>query len=232
MMRTDPIRPNFYQGAGGYAWQLAEYLQGHQAEENGIYTLSKSMPPELRNPLATCPEFLTPDRSVRWSKSVRITHNTHQLVGARGVRSSLVVVESAQAFGGFRPEDVQALTEGTTVGALRGMEINGVAHEAGTLLVALYRHGFIETDQTFPTSAPVHYTIEPTCIIADAPGIGRVAINQLNGRTIRLSEASQGIFSVDQRLNEIPESRHPDIVHFVEAGMLRLICGGNARAPH
>ncbi|MCF1441451.1 hypothetical protein ACI2VK_13650 [Ralstonia nicotianae] len=229
-MRTDPIRPNFYQGTGGYAWQLAEYLQGDQADGNGSYTLRKSMPPALRNPLATCPEFLAPDSSVRWSKSARITRNTPRLVGARGIRSSLVVVESAQAFGGFRHEDVQALAEGTTVGALPGMEINGVVHEAGTLLVALYRHGFIETDQAFPASPPVRYMIEPTCIVADAPGIGRVAINQLNGRTIRLSEASQGIFSPDKLLNEIPESLHPNIVHFVEAGMLRLISGGNARA--
>lgn len=116
------------------------------------------------------------------------------------------------------------------MGALPGMEINGVMHEAGTLLVALYRHGFIETDQAFPASPPVRYMIEPTCIVADAPGIGRVAINQLNGRTIRLSEASQGIFSLGKLLNEIPESLHPNIVHFVEAGMLRLISGGNAHA--
>ncbi|WP_226377175.1 MULTISPECIES: hypothetical protein [Burkholderia] len=229
-MRTDPIRPNFYQGTGGYAWQLAEYLQGDQADGNGSYTLSKSMPPELRNPLATCPECLAPDRSVRWSKSVRITRNTPRLVGARGIRSSLVVVASAQAFGGFRHEDIHALAEGTTVGALPSMEINGAVHEAATLLVALYRHGFIETDQEFPASPPVRYMIEPTCIVADAPGIGRVAINQLNGRTIRLSEASRDIFSLGKLLNEIPKSLHPNIIHFAEAGMLRLISGGNAHA--
>jgi hypothetical protein len=229
-MRTDPIRPNYYQGTGGYAWQLAEYLQGHWADGNGSYTLSKSTPPELPNPLATWPECLAPDRSVRWSKSARITRNTPRLVGARGGRSSLVVVESAQAFGEFRPEDVQALEEWTTVGTLCGMEFNGVMHEAATLLVALCRHGFIETDQTFPASAPVRYTIEPTCIVVDAAGVGRVAINQLSGRTIRLSEASQRIFSRDKPLNEITEPMDPNIVHFVAAGMLRLISGGNTRA--
>src|SRR5689334_13380350 len=61
---------------GGYAWQLAEYLQDNHADGNGSYTLSKSIPPELQNPLATYPEFLDPDRSVTWSRSARITHNT------------------------------------------------------------------------------------------------------------------------------------------------------------
>ncbi|MFJ2992378.1 hypothetical protein [Pandoraea sp. NPDC087047] len=229
-MNADPIRPNFYQGTGGYAWQLAEYLQGVRADGNGSYTLSKSRPPELRNPLATCPEFLAPDRRVRWSKSVRITRNTPQLIGARGIRSSLVVVENTQTFAGFRHEDVQALAQGTTIDALRSLEINGVVHEAGTLLIALYRHGFIETDRTFPKSPALRYMIEPTCIVADAPGIGRVAINQLNGRTIRLSEASQDIFSAGKPLSEIPESLHPNIVHFVKADMLRLISGGNTCA--
>ncbi|RQR40595.1 hypothetical protein DIE22_04850 [Burkholderia sp. Bp9142] len=140
------------------------------------------------------------------------------------------MVESAQAFGGFRHEDVEALTEGTTVGALQYMEINGVAHEACTLLVALYRHGFIETDQVFPASPPVRYLIEPTCIITNAPGFGRVAINQLNGRTIRLSETSRHIFSPPKPSTELPESLPPNIVHFVEAGMLRLISGENSRA--
>jgi len=110
------------------------------------------------------------------------------------------------------------------------MEINGVVHEACTLLVALYRHGFIETDQVFPASTPARYMIEPTCITANAPGIGRVAINQLNGRTIRLSETSQRIFSPAKPSNAIPESLRPNIVRFVEAGMLRLISGGNAHA--
>lgn len=221
-MRTDPIRPNFYQGTGAYARHLAEYLQGSHVHINGDYALSKSKPPELRNPLATCPESLDPDRFVRWSRAVRITRNTPQLVGARGTRSSLVVAESAQAFGGFCAGDAHALAEGTTVGALQGMELNGVVHEADTLLVALYRHGFIETDLALPATPPLRYMIEPTCIVTDAPGIGPVAINQLNGRTIRLNEAAQRIFSSDSFLHELPEPPYPDIVHFVEAGMLRL----------
>lgn len=232
-MTTDPVRLNFYQGTGGYAWQLAEYLLGHHADANDgnvSYTLSKSMPPELRNPLATCPECLAPDRSVRWSRSARIAPNTPQLVGTRGKRSSLVVVASAQAFGGFRQDDVEALAEGTTVGELPRMEINGVVHEACTLLVALYRHGFIETDQIFPASPPARYLIEPTCIVTTASGVGCVAINQLNGRTIRLSETSQRIFSAAQPSAEISEPLPPNIVRFVEAGMLRLISGENARA--
>lgn len=229
-MRTDPIRPNFYQGTGGYAWQLAEYLLGQHAEGSVSYALSKSMPPEPWNPLATCPEYLAPDSSVRWSGSVRIARNTPQLVGTRGIRSSLVVVERAQAFAGFRHEDVEALAEGTTVAALPCMEINGVVHEARTLLVALYRHGFIETDQVFPASPPVRYLIEPTCVITGARGMGRVVINQLNGRTIRLSETSERLFSPIKPSIEIPESLPANIVHFVKAGMLRLISRGNACA--
>ncbi|WP_230947541.1 hypothetical protein [Burkholderia territorii] len=229
-MRTDPIRPNFYRGTGGYAWQLAEYLQGGHVQVDSNYTLGKSMPSELRNPLAAYPESLSPDSSVRWARSVRITRGTPRLVGARGIRSSLVVVESAQAFGGFRDEDVQALVEGTTVKAWPNVEINGVLHKTDTLLIALYRHGFIETDQTFPASPPLRYLIEPTCIVSDAPGIGRVAINQLNGRTIRLSEASQRIFSPDTIAEEITETLPPTVAHFAKAGMLRLISGGNARA--
>jgi len=53
--------------------------------------------------------FLAPDRSVRWSKSTRIAPDTPQLVGTRGKRSSLVVVASAQAFGGFRQDDVECV---------------------------------------------------------------------------------------------------------------------------
>ncbi|MDN7864541.1 hypothetical protein QZM19_14185 [Burkholderia multivorans] len=229
-MRTDPIRPNFYQGTGGYAWQLAEYLQGNHSDANSHYTLGKSMPPELLNPLAAYPAFLARDCWVRWSRSVRVTRDVPRLIGTRGVRSSLVVVEGAQAFGGFRDEDVQALTEGTTVDALPRLEINGVPHETGTLLIALYRHGFIEIDQTFSASPPVRYLIEPTCIVADAPGIGRVAINELNGRTIRLSETSQRLFFLTTPSDKIPEPLHSTIVHFAKAGMLRLISGGNTDA--
>ena len=229
-MRTDPIRPNFYRGTGGYAWQLAEYLQGDHSSNSGSEPLGKPMPPKLRNALATFPEFLAPDRSVMWSKSARITTNTPRLVGTRGIRSSLVVVASAEVFGAFRCEDAQALAEGVTVGALQGIEINGVLHDAGTLLIALYRHGFIEVDQTFPASPPVSYMVEPTCIVVGAPGIGRVAINQLNGRTIRLSDTSYRIFSQENRLDETPESLLPNMIHFVEAGMLRLISRGDTHA--
>lgn len=229
-MRTDPIQPNFYQGTGGYISQLAEYLQGNLVNDNGSYRLSKPMPPKLRSQLVVCPKFLASDRSVRWSNSVCITSNTPQLIGARGMRSSLVVVESAQASGGFSHKDVQALAEGTTVGALSNIEINGVAHKADTLLVGLYRHGFIETDEVFPAFHPTYYMIEPTCILPDAPGIGRVAINQLNGRTIRLSEVSQDIFFPDKPLKKIPEPLHQNIITFVEAGMLRLVSGESTRA--
>lgn len=229
-MRTDPIRPNFYRGAGGYAWQLAEYLQSGQIGYNANAPLDKSLPPKLRNPLATCPEFLSQDCSVRWSSSANMTPNTPRLVGARGTRSSLVVVARSQAFGEFHHEDAQMLAEGTTVGALQGMEFNGVKHDTGTLLVALYRHGFVEIDQIFPHSLPASYLIEPTCIVVDSPCVGQVAINQLNGRTIRLSETSQRIFSQDTCLDEISESLSPNIIHLVEAGMLRLISGGSIRA--
>ncbi|MGT0196847.1 hypothetical protein ACVHYJ_33065 [Burkholderia pyrrocinia] len=226
-MRTDPIRPNFYQGTGGYVWQLAEYLQCSQTDASRDYTLIKSIPPQLPNPLATCPESLAPDSSVRWSAATRITHNIPRLIGPRGVRSSLVVVESAQAFGGFRHENAQALEKKTTVGSFSDIEINGVIYDAGMILVTLYRHGFIETNQEFPTSPPVRFMIEPTCTIVDAIGIGRVVVNQFNGRTIRLSEVSQRIFFGDNLLENMPESLHPNIVTFVEAGMLRLLSGGN-----
>ncbi|WP_454738908.1 hypothetical protein [Cupriavidus necator] len=105
------------------------------------------------------------------------------------------------------------------------IEINGKAYDAGILLVTLHRHGFIETDQEFPTSPPIRYMIEPTCALVDAPGIGRVAINQLNGRTIRLGETSQRIFDQENHLEKIPKPLHASIVMFVEAGMLRLISG-------
>lgn len=92
-MRTDPIRPNFYQGTGGYVWQLAEYLQCGQTDANHTYTLSKSIPPKLPSLLATYPEFLAPFSSVKWSVATHVTQNTPRLIGARGIRSSLVVVE-------------------------------------------------------------------------------------------------------------------------------------------
>lgn len=222
-MRTDPIRPNFYQSTGGYAWQLAEYLQCNQADDNRSFNLSKSVPPKLPDPLVSYPEFLAAGSSVRWSAAARITHNTPQIVGARGIRSSLVVVESTQAFGGFRHGDSIVLERGTTAGSLSDIEINGKAYDAGTLLVTLHRHGFIETDEKFPTSPPTRYMIEPTCALVDAPGIGRVAINQLNGRTIRLSETSQRIFDQDNDLEKIPKPLHASVIIFVEAGMLRLI---------
>jgi hypothetical protein len=213
-------------------WQLAEYLQGRTLDVAESYAIEKSTPPVLPDPLTVCPGKLAQDSSVKWSRSVRITHDTPQLLGTRGRRSSLVVVEGAQAFGGFCQEDAQALAEGTTVSALRRLDLNGVTHETGSLLVALYRHGFIETDESFPTSAPDQYAIEPTCTVVDAAGMGRVAINQLNGRTIRLNEDAQRIFASDRPFNDMQQALYETVIHFVRAGMLRLISGERAHAHH
>lgn len=224
-MKSDPIRLNFYQGTGAYAWQLAEYLQGNQVAESGRYELRRSAPPKLPKHLAGSPERLAAESLVRWSTATRITHNTPQIVGARGIRSSLVVVESTQAFGALRPDTVEALQEGTAAGSLPDIEINGTTHDARTLLVTLHRHGFIETDEIFPAFTPTRYMVEPTCDIVDASGVGLVAINQLNGRMIRLSETSHRIFEQDAFLRDIPDESYARIVAFVEAGMVRLLCG-------
>jgi hypothetical protein len=53
--------------------------------------------------------------------------------------------------------------------------------------------------------------------------------NQLNGRMIRLSEASRRIFDAANSPIEIPEGSREDIARFVKAGMLRFLHDENAR---
>ncbi|WP_084688663.1 hypothetical protein [Paraburkholderia oxyphila] len=222
-MRIDPIRSNFYQGTGAYAWQLAEYLQHNHADEDGRYQLSKAVPPVLPSPATIHPEFLAADTVVRWSKAVRITHNAPQIIGARGVRSSLVVVESTQAFAGIRHRDAIALEEGVTAGSMSDIEINGKIYNARKLLVTLRRHGFIETDRKPTLSSATHYMIEPTCFLIETPGIGNIAINQLNGRMIRLSATSNNIFDHSNHPYKMPKSPPSSVDQFIEAGMLRVV---------
>jgi hypothetical protein len=222
-MRIDPIRLNFYQGTGAYAWQLAEYLQHSDADDDCSYELSRAGPPILLSPFASYPEFLAEDVMVRWSVAARIIHNAPQIIGERGVRSSLVVVDSAQAFAGVRHGDAIALEEGVTAGALSDIEINGRAYDARKVLVTLHRHGLIDVDREFTISTATHYVIEPTCILVDTPEIGCMVINQLNGRMIRLNEMVDRIYDREGIIDKIPQSLQSSISKLVEAGILRLI---------
>ncbi|WP_273755444.1 hypothetical protein [Bartonella sp. MM73XJBT.G] len=71
-MQQDPIGLNFYNGTGGYVWQLADTMQ-HDLNEN-IHTLElqKPTPPIAINSFAVYLRKLAPLSRVQWIKDIQI----------------------------------------------------------------------------------------------------------------------------------------------------------------
>ncbi|WP_375642631.1 MULTISPECIES: hypothetical protein [unclassified Bartonella] len=224
-MQQDPIGLNFYHGTGGYVWQLADYMQ-HDLNEN-IHTLAlqKPTPPIAINSFAVYPRTLAPLAHVQWAKNIQIIKNKPALIGKRQIQPITVVSTKSCAFAGFDLPTFAALHEGCSVQSLKEIKLNGYLFEVNSLLISLLRHGLIQTDQK--AFSPDHATAllrEPTCRIVNS-SLGTLAINQLNGRTIRLNEKTKPLL---QKATTEMHLQHPieqTTTFFIKAGMLRLIKG-------
>ncbi|WP_375674417.1 hypothetical protein [Bartonella sp. CL100XZDX] len=90
-------------------------------------------------------------------------------------------------------------------------------------MISLLQHGLIETDQkAFSENDATALLREPTCIIIDS-SLGSLAINQLNGRTIRLHEKTKHLLKQATTPMHIQHPLEDSIKFLVKAGMLRLI---------
>ncbi|WP_375627522.1 hypothetical protein [Bartonella sp. PS17NMGDW] len=222
-MQQDPIGLNFYNGTGGYVWQLADTMQ-HDLNEN-IHTLElqKPTPPIAINSFAVYPRELNPLSRVQWAKDVQITRNKPALIGKRQIQPVTVVSTKGAAFGGFDFPTFEALREGCLVQSLREIQFYSTLLASGSLLISLLRHGLIETDQkAFSENDATALLREPTCIIIDS-SLGSLAINQLNGRTIRLHEKTKHLLKQATTPIRIQYPLEDSIKFFIKAGMLRLV---------
>ncbi|WP_273783685.1 hypothetical protein [Bartonella sp. AU15XJBT] len=222
-MQQDPIGLNFYHGTGGYVWQLAETLQ-HDLNEN-IHTLAlqKPTPPIAINSFTVYPRKLDSLAHVQWEKDVQIIKNKPALIGKRQLQPITVVSIKSRAFGGFDVETFTALHEGCSVQSLKEIKLNGCLFDADNLLISLLRHGLIQTDQqAFSKDHATALLRESTCRIVNS-SLGSLAINQLNGRTIRLNEKTKPLL---QKATTEIHLQHPieqTTTFFIKAGMLRLV---------
>ncbi|WP_273758469.1 hypothetical protein [Bartonella sp. AU55XJBT] len=222
-MQQDPIGLNFYHGTGGYVWQLADTML-HDLNEN-IHTLAlqKPTPPITINSFAVYPRKLAPLAHIQWAKDVQIIKNKPALIGKRQLQPITVVSTKSRAFGGFDVETFTALHEGCCVQSLKEIKLNGCLFNAENLLISLLRHGLIQTNQqAFSKDHATALLREPTCRIINSP-LGTLAINQLNGRTIRLNEKTKPLL---QKATTEMHLQHPieqTTTFLVKAGMLRLV---------
>lgn len=224
-MQQDPIGLNFYHGTGGYVWQLADTMQ-HDCHEN-IHTLElqKPTPPIAINSFAVYPRKLAPLTRVQWEKDVQIIKNKPALIGKRQIQPITVVSTKSRAFGGFDLLTFAALYDGCSVQSLKEIKLNGCLFDAENLLISLLRHGLIQTDQQ--DFSPDHATAlvrEPTCRLVNSP-LGSLAINQLNGRTIRLNEKNKPLLQKATTEIHLQRPLEQTATFFIKAGMLRLVKG-------
>ncbi|WP_273760762.1 hypothetical protein [Bartonella sp. ML70XJBT.G] len=224
-MQQDPIGLNFYNGTGGYVWQLADTMQ-HDLNEN-IHTLElqKPTPPIAINSFAVYPRKLAPLTHVQWAKDIQIIKNKPALIGKRQIQPITVVSTKSRAFGGFDLLTFAALYDGCSVQSLKEIKLNGCLFDAENLLISLLRHGLIQTDQQ--DFSPDHATAlvrEPTCRLVNSP-LGSLAINQLNGRTIRLNEKTKPLLQKATTEIHLQRPLEQTATFFIKAGMLRLVKG-------
>ncbi|ACS51718.1 hypothetical protein [Bartonella grahamii] len=222
-MQQDPIGLNFYNGTGGYVWQLADYMQHNLNESAQTLELQKPIPPTAINSFAVYPRELNPLAHIQWAKDVQIIRNKPALIGKRQIQPVTAVSTKGAAFGGFDFPTSEVLHEGCLVQSFEKIQFNGSLLAAGSLLISLLRHGLIETDQkAFSENDATALLREPPCRIVDSP-LGTVAINQLNGRTIRLHEKTKPLL---QKATTEMHLQHPieqTTTFFIKAGMLRLV---------
>ncbi|WP_082911304.1 hypothetical protein [Bartonella doshiae] len=222
-MQQDPIGLNFYNGTGGYVWQLADTMQHDFNERTNTLELQKPTPPTALNSFAVYPRELNPLAHIQWAKDVQIIKNKPALIGKRQIQPVTAVSTKGAAFGGFDFLTSEALHKGCLVQSLKKIQFNGFLLAADSLLISLSRHGLIQTDQkAFSKDDATALLREPTCCIVDSP-IGYLAINQLNGRTIRLHEKTKHLLKQAAIPMRIQYPIEDSIELFVKAGMLRLV---------
>lgn len=222
-MQQDPIGLNFYNGTGGYVWQLADYMLHNLHESPHTLELQKPTPPTTLHSFAVYPRELNPLARIQWAKNVQIIRNKPALIGKRQIQPVTVVSTKGAAFGGFDFPTSQALREGCLVQSLGEIQFNGTLLAAGSLLISLLRHGLIEADQkAFSQDDATALLREPTCRIINSP-LGTLAINQLNGRTIRLHEKTKHLLKQATTPMHIQYPIEDSVKFFVKAGMLRLV---------
>ncbi|WP_142417157.1 hypothetical protein [Bartonella massiliensis] len=224
-MQQDPIGLNFYHGTGGYVWQLADTMQ-HDLNEN-IHTLAlqKTTPPIAIHSFAVYPRKLAPLAHVQWAKDIQIIKNKPALIGKRQIQPITVVSTKNKAFGGFDLRTFTALHDGCSVQTLKEIKFNGCLFDGDNLLISLLRHGLIQTDQqAFSSDHATALVREPTCRIVNSP-LGTLAINQLNGRTIRLNAKTKPLLQKATTAIDLQHPIEPTTTFFVKAGMLRLVKG-------
>ncbi|WP_375666315.1 hypothetical protein [Bartonella sp. TT121SHDZB] len=222
-MQQDPIGLNFYNGTSGYVWQLADYMRHDCHESSHTLELQKPTPPTAINSFAVYPRELNPLSRVQWAKDVQIIKNKPALIGKRQIQPITIVSTKGAAFGGFDFPTFEALREDCLVQSLREIQFNGTLLASESLLISLLRHGLIKTDQkAFSENDATALLREPTCIIIDS-SLGSLAINQLNGRTIRLHEKTKHLLKQATTPMHIQHPLEDSIKFFVKAGMLRLV---------
>ncbi|WP_375616924.1 MULTISPECIES: hypothetical protein [unclassified Bartonella] len=222
-MQQDPIGLNFYNGTGGYVWQLADYMRHDCHESSHTLELQKPTPPIAINSFAVYPRELNPLSRVQWAKDVQIIKNKPALIGKRQIQPITIVSTKGATFGGFDFPTFEALRESCLVQSLREIQFNDTLLAPGSLLISLLQHGLIETDQkAFSENDATALLREPTCIIIDS-SLGSLAINQLNGRTIRLHEKTKHLLKQATTPMHIQHPLEDSIKFLVKAGMLRLI---------
>lgn len=222
-MQQDPIGLNFYHGTGGYVWQLAETMH-HDLDEN-IHTLAlqKPTPPIAINSFAVYPRKLDSLAQVQWAKDVQVIKNKPALIGKRQIQPITVVSTKSFTFGGFDFLTFTALHEGCSVQSLKEIKLNGCLFDADNLLISLLRHSLIQTDQqTFSQDHAIALLREPTCRIVNSP-LGSLAINQLNGRTIRLNDKTKPLLLQAETTMHLQHPIEETTIFFIKAGMLRLV---------
>ncbi|WP_375608800.1 MULTISPECIES: hypothetical protein [unclassified Bartonella] len=222
-MQQDPIGLNFYNGTGGYIWQLADYMLHDLNESIHTLALQKTTPPTAINSFDVYPRELNPLSRVQWAKDVQITRNKPALIGKRQIQPAIVISTKGAAFGGFDFPTFEALREGCLVQSLKEIKLNGCLFDVNSLLISLLRHGLIETNQkAFSKNDATALLREPTCIIIDS-SLGFLAINQLNGRTIRLHEKTKHLLKQATTPMHLQHPLEDSIKFLVKAEMLRLI---------
>ncbi|WP_375607515.1 hypothetical protein [Bartonella sp. AC142YNZD] len=219
-MQQDPIGLNFYNGTGGYVWQLADYMRHDCHESSHTLELQKPTPPIAINSFAVYPSELNPLSHVQWAKDVQIIKNKPALIGKRQIQPAIVISTKGAAFGGFDFPTFEALREGCLVQSLKEIKLNGCFFDVNSLLISLLRHGLIETNQkAFSKNDATALLREPTCIIIDS-SLGFLAINQLNGRTIRLHEKTKHLLKQATTPMHLQHPLEDSIKFLVKAGML------------
>ncbi|WP_375702109.1 hypothetical protein [Bartonella sp. AA89HNZF] len=118
-MQQDPIGLNFYNGTGGYIWQLADYMLHDLNESIHTLALQKTTPPTAINSFDVYPRELNPLSRVQWAKDVQITRNKPALIGKRQIQPAIVISTKGAAFGGFDFPTFEALREGCLVQSLK-----------------------------------------------------------------------------------------------------------------